>query len=110
MDNVKDVLRLCIWSWEILILLKMQLPNSYSLLDVWQTISYSIWDYHDQLSYPPKINRILKLNFPHKKDLRKIANEDVSIHEKRKTLQKAKLGEALFATLENINIPSFKKK
>ena len=75
-----------------------------------KTMSHIIRDYHNHPSYPSEINKILKLNIPHIKDLRKIANEDGSIHEKRKTLQKAKLGEALFATLENITIPSFNKK
>ena len=52
-----------------------------------------------------KMKRIQKLNLPYKKDVRKIANINVSIHEKRKVLQTAKLGEALSATLEDIIIP-----
>ena len=51
------------------------------------------------------MKRITNLIGPHKKDVRKIANNKVSMHEKRKVLQKAKLGEALSTTLENIIIP-----
>ena len=43
-----------------------------------------------------------KLICLHKKYIRKIANPKVSIHEKRKVLQKAKRGNALTSTLENI--------
>ena len=51
---------------------------------------------------PSKLKRIQQLIRPHKEYIRKIANPKVSMHEKRKVLQKAKLGEALTATLENI--------
>ena len=59
---------------------------------------------------PSKIKRMQDLNHPHKKDVRKIANLNVSMHEKRKILQKAKLGKALTATIENIIIPLLNKK
>ena len=58
---------------------------------------------------PSKMKRISDLNRPHKEYIRKIANTKVSTHEKRKILQKAKLGEALTATIENI-IPLVNKK
>ena len=48
------------------------------------------------------MKRLKQLIRPHEKDVRKIANHKVCMHEKRKVLQKAKLGEALTATLENI--------
>ena len=51
---------------------------------------------------PSTMKRIKNLIGPHKKDVRKIANNKVSMHVKRNVLQKAKLGEALTATLENI--------
>ena len=59
---------------------------------------------------PSTMKRIADLNRPHKKDFRKIANRNVSMHEKRKILQKAKLGKALTATIENIIIPLLNKK
>ena len=59
---------------------------------------------------PSKMKRIQDLNHPHKEYIRKIANTKVSMHEKRKILQKAKLGEALTATLEKIIIPLLNKK
>ena len=56
------------------------------------------------------MKRIQRLIRQHEKDVRKIANRKVSMHEKRKILQKAKLGKALTATLENIIIPLLNKK
>ena len=48
------------------------------------------------------MKRIKQIINPHEKDVRKIANHKVSMHEKSKVLQKAKLGEVLTTTLENI--------
>ena len=51
---------------------------------------------------PSTMKRIKQLIRPHEKDVSKITNHKVCMHEKRKVFQKAKLGEALTATLENI--------
>ena len=75
------------------------------------------WMFNAHITYitkkktnPSKMKRTQKLIRPHKKDVRKIANFDVSIHEKRKVLQKTKPGKALTSTLENIFIPLFDRK
>ena len=59
-------------------------------------------EYFRKNTDPSTMKRIKNLIGPHKKDVRKIVNNKVRLHEKRKVLQKAKLGEALTATLENI--------
>ena len=59
-------------------------------------------DYIRKNTNPPTMKRIKQLISPHEKDVRKITNHKISMHEKRKVLQKAKLGEALTAKLENI--------
>ena len=59
-------------------------------------------DYFRKNTNPSTMKRLQQLIRPHEKDVRKIANHKVCMHEKRKVLQKAKLGEALTATLENI--------
>ena len=59
-------------------------------------------EYFRKNTNPKTMKSIKQLIRPHEKDVRKIANHKVCMHEKRKVLQKAKLGEALTATLENI--------
>ena len=62
-------------------------------------------DYFRKNTNPATMKRLKQLIRPHEKDVRNIANHKVCMHEKRKVLQKAKLGEALSTTLENIIIP-----
>ena len=59
-------------------------------------------DYFRKNTNPKTMKSIKQLIRPHEKDVKKIANHKVCMHEKRKVLQKAKLGEALTATHENI--------
>jgi hypothetical protein len=42
---------------------------------------------------------------PHKNSLEKLVNPKVSIHEKRKTLQKPQVGEGILHTAANLMLP-----
>ena len=54
---------------------------------------------------PSKYRFLKNMLSPHKKSLEKLVNADVSIHEKRKTLQKPQVGEGLLHTASNIMLP-----
>ena len=56
--------------------------------------------YGSQVMNPEKIKFIRQLILPYYKTVRKIGNPKVSIHEKRKLLQKAQVGEGV---LESVN-------
>ena len=47
---------------------------------------------------------------PHKKSLEKLVNTNVSIHEKRKALQKAQVGDGILQTASHLNLGEMKKK
>ena len=46
-----------------------------------------------------------KLTERYNKSLRKIGNPDVTLHEKRKTLQKSNVGESVFKIIKDIILP-----
>ena len=54
---------------------------------------------------PSKYRFLKNMLSPHKKSLEKLISANVSIHEKRKTLQKPQVGEGLLHTASNIVLP-----
>ena len=46
---------------------------------------------------------------PHKKSLEKLVDANVSIHEKRKSLQKAQVGEGLLQLASHLMLPLLRK-
>jgi hypothetical protein len=54
---------------------------------------------------PSKYRFLKKMLKPHQKSLEKLVDANVSIHEKRKTLQKPQVGEGILHTAENLMIP-----
>ena len=57
-------------------------------------------------TYPqPKYKFVKKMLSPNTKSLEKLANPQVSIHEKRKTLQKSQVGDGLLQTATHLMLP-----
>ena len=54
---------------------------------------------------PSKYRFIKHMLKPHKKSFEKLVNPNVSIHEKRKTLQKPQVGEGILQTAAHLMIP-----
>ena len=54
---------------------------------------------------PSKYRFLKKMLSPHKNSLEKLVNANVSIHEKRKTLQKAQVGEGILQLASHLMIP-----
>ena len=54
---------------------------------------------------PSKYHFLKKMLRPHMKSLKNLVNPDVSIHEKRKTLQKAQVGEGILQTASHLMLP-----
>ena len=53
----------------------------------------------------PKYKFLQKMLKPHVKSVEKLADSNVSIHEKRKTLQKSQVGEGILEAAANLVIP-----
>jgi hypothetical protein len=53
----------------------------------------------------PKYKFLRKMLKPHVKSVEKLADSNVSIHEKRKTLQKSQVGEGILEAAANLVIP-----
>ena len=54
---------------------------------------------------PSKYKFLKNMLNPHMKSLEKLVNPNVSIHEKRKTLQKPQVGEGILHTAANLILP-----
>ena len=54
---------------------------------------------------PTKYDLMLKLLDPYNKSVRKIADSDVTLHEKRKTMQKTNVGESVFKIINDLILP-----
>ena len=54
---------------------------------------------------PSKYRFLKHMLKPHQKSLEKLVNPEVSIHEKRKTLQKPQVGEGILQTAAHLVIP-----
>ena len=58
---------------------------------------------------PSKYRFLKRMLKPHMKSLEKLVSSDVSIHEKRKTLQKAQVGEGILQTASHLILPLLRK-
>ena len=58
---------------------------------------------------PHKYDLIRDLMDPYIKSVEKIGNSDISIHEKRKTLQKTHVGETVINLITNVILPYLKQ-
>ena len=54
---------------------------------------------------PHKYDLIRKLTERYNKSIRKIGNPDITLHEKRKTLQKSNVGESVFKIIHELILP-----
>ena len=54
---------------------------------------------------PSKYRFLKNMLAPHKKSLKKLVDANVSIHEKRKTLQKAQVGDGILQTASHLMLP-----
>ena len=59
---------------------------------------------------PSKYRFLKKMLSPHKKSLEKLVDSNVSIHEKRKTLQKAQVGDGILQTASHLMLPLLAKQ
>ena len=57
---------------------------------------------------PDKYDLMLKLLDPYTKSVQKIADSDVTLHEKRKTMQKTYVGESMFNFITDVILPYLK--
>ena len=60
-------------------------------------------------SNPSKYRFLKRMLKPHMKSLEKLVNPEVSIHEKRKTLQKSQVGEGILQTASHLMLPLLRK-
>lgn len=58
---------------------------------------------------PRKLEFVKKMIFPYLKSVRKVADPSVSIHERRKTLQKAQVGEGVLNSVKKLILPDLKR-
>ena len=58
---------------------------------------------------PHKYDLIRDLMEPYIKSVEKIGNSDITIHEKRKTLQKTHVGETVINLITNVILPYLKQ-
>ena len=58
---------------------------------------------------PDKYDLIRQLMDPYIKSVKKIGNSDITIHEKRKTLQKTNVGETVIHLITNVILPYLKQ-
>ena len=58
---------------------------------------------------PRKLELVKKLLLPYHESIKKIGDPRVSIHEKRKTLQKAQVGAGVIKSIKKLVLPLLKK-